>query len=111
MTTEPVTGNDNLNKEIIQWGCKYLSSHGCILKSNLPENVQHTPWSYVVRFATSDGYIRGGREGQGPSRRARDRRVAASSQCGVPQPQDDRGLIVVTSASRVLDRSPKVITR
>ncbi len=57
MTTEPVTGNDNLNKEIIQWGCKYLSSHGYTLKSNLPENVQNTPWSYVVRFATSDGYI------------------------------------------------------
>lgn len=57
MTTEPVTGNDNLNKEIIQWGCKYLSSHGYTLKSNLPENVQNTPWSYVVRFATSAGYI------------------------------------------------------
>lgn len=57
MTTEPVTGNDKLNKEIIQWGCKYLSSHGYTLKSNLPENVQNTPWSYVVRFATSDGYI------------------------------------------------------
>ena len=49
--------NDNLSKEIIQWGCKYLSSHGYTLKSNLPENVQNTPWSYVVRFATSDGYI------------------------------------------------------
>ena len=57
MTTEPVTGNDNLNKEIIQWGCKYLSSHGYTLKSNLPENVLNTPWSYVVRFETSDGYI------------------------------------------------------
>lgn len=57
MTTEPVTGNDNLNKKIIQWGCKYLSSHGYKLKSNLPENVQNTPWSYVVRFATTNGYI------------------------------------------------------
>ena len=57
MTTEPVTGNDNLNKEIIQWGCDYLSSHGYTLKSNLPESVQNTPWSYVVRFTTSDGYI------------------------------------------------------
>jgi len=46
-----------LNKEIIQWGCKYLSSHGYTLKSNLPENVRNTPWSNVVRFATSDGYI------------------------------------------------------
>lgn len=57
MTTEPGTENDNLNKEIIQWGCKYLSSHGYTLKNNLPENVQNTPWSYVIRFATSDGFI------------------------------------------------------
>ena len=57
MTTEPITENDNLNKEIIQWSCKYLSSHGYILKSNLPENVKNTPWSYMIRFATSDGYI------------------------------------------------------
>lgn len=57
MTTEPVTGNNNLNKEIIQWGYTYLSSHGYTLKSNLPEEIQHTPWSYVIRFATSDGYI------------------------------------------------------
>jgi len=57
MTNEPRTDNDSLNKEIIQWSCKYLSSHGYTLKSNLPENVQNTPWSYVVRFATSNGYI------------------------------------------------------
>lgn len=57
MAVESVTGNDNLHKEIIQWGCNYLSSHGYILKSNLPENVQNTPWSYVVRFSTNDGYI------------------------------------------------------
>lgn len=44
MATEPVTG-------IIQWGYKYLSSHGYALKSNVPEDVQSTPWSYVVRFA------------------------------------------------------------
>ena len=57
MTTEPVTRNDNLNNEIIQWACTYLSSHGYTLKNNLPENVQNTPWSYVIRFATTDGYI------------------------------------------------------
>lgn len=57
MTTKAVTGNDGLNKEIIQWGNKYLLSHGYTLKSNLPEDVQNTPWSYVVRFVTSDGYI------------------------------------------------------
>ncbi len=51
---------DNLNsenKEIIQWACKCLSSLGYILKSNLPENVVDTPWSYLVRFETTDGYI------------------------------------------------------
>jgi len=57
MTTEPMIRNNNLNKKIIQWGCKYLSSHGYILKSNLPEKVQNTPWSWVIRFTTSDGYI------------------------------------------------------
>lgn len=57
MTTELVKGNDNLNKEIIQWGCKCLASLGYTLKSNLPENVLNTPWSYVIRFETSDGYI------------------------------------------------------
>lgn len=57
MTLESVTGNNNLNKEIIQWSYKYLLSHGYTLKCNLPENVQNTPWSYVIRFATSDGYI------------------------------------------------------
>src|SRR5580704_6517271 len=57
MATEYVKENDNLNKEIIQWGCKYLSSHGYTLKSNQPENVQNRPWSHVIRFATSDGYI------------------------------------------------------
>jgi hypothetical protein len=57
MTTDSVTENNSLNKEIIQWGYKFLSSHGHTLKSKLPENVKDTPWSYVVRFATSDGYI------------------------------------------------------
>ncbi|HAT1797973.1 TPA: aminoglycoside phosphotransferase family protein [Legionella pneumophila] len=47
----------HLNKEIIQWGCQFLASHGYKLKNNLPETVQDTPWSYVARFATSDGYI------------------------------------------------------
>lgn len=50
-------GNGNLNKKIIQWASQYLSSHGYTLKSKLPENVLNTPWSDVVRFATSEGYI------------------------------------------------------
>ncbi len=47
----------NMNKEIIQWSCGYLSSHGYALRSELPEDVKDTPWSCVVRFSTTDGYI------------------------------------------------------
>jgi hypothetical protein len=43
--------------EIIQWASTCLLSLGYTLKSNLPENVLNTPWSYVVRFETSDGYV------------------------------------------------------
>ena len=53
-------GNDTLNEEykkIIQWGYNTLISNGYTLTSNFLENVQDTPWSYVVRFATSDGAI------------------------------------------------------
>src|SRR3990167_3238204 len=57
MTTEPVVENNDPKKDIIQWGVEYLASNGYTLKSNLPENVQDTPWSYVVRFSTSDGCI------------------------------------------------------
>ena len=57
MTSDLVAQNNNLNNEIIKWGCAYLSSHGYTLKSSLPENVKNTPWSYVIRFVTSDGYI------------------------------------------------------
>src|SRR5690606_29027590 len=44
-------------KDIIQWACKCLSSLGYALKSKLPEKVLKTPWSYVLRFETSEGYI------------------------------------------------------
>ena len=50
MTTEP-------NNEVILWACEYLVSLGYTLKSKQPENVQNTPWSYVARFATTDGFI------------------------------------------------------
>lgn len=49
--------NDNQNKKIIQWACKSLSSLGYTLKNKQPEQVLKTPWSYVARFNTSDGYI------------------------------------------------------
>jgi hypothetical protein len=54
MTIDP---EDILNKEIMQWGFNYLSSHGYHLKHDQVEKVQDTPWSYVIRFSTSNGYI------------------------------------------------------
>lgn len=57
MKIKPVSENDNLNTEIIQWGFKCLSSLGYTLKNNLPENMRNTPCSYLIRFETSDGYI------------------------------------------------------
>jgi hypothetical protein len=55
--TIPAIGSNDLDNEIIQWGSQCLLSHGYSLKSNLPEVVQNTPWSFVIRFATSDGYV------------------------------------------------------
>jgi len=49
--------NHMTNNEIIQWACEYLSSHGYILKNNLPEKIQDTPWSFVARFETSQSYV------------------------------------------------------
>lgn len=57
MGTEPTSQTDNQHNDIVQWACKQLSSRGYTLKSNTPEKVQNTPWSYVIRFETSNGYI------------------------------------------------------
>lgn len=43
--------------ELVQWGLKYLLSHGYTLQSNNPEKVQIRPWSYVIRYDTSDGFV------------------------------------------------------
>jgi hypothetical protein len=57
MNTQLVSENDNLNKQIIQWACEHLLSLGYTLKSNQPKIILNTPWSYVIRFETSNGYI------------------------------------------------------
>lgn len=57
MNTELISENDSLHKKIIQWGNEKLTSLGYTLKNNLPENVLNKPWSYVIRFETSDGYV------------------------------------------------------
>ncbi|WP_133129001.1 phosphotransferase [Legionella nagasakiensis] len=48
---------NNINIEAIQWASRLLTSLGYTLKTDLPEKVQHTHWSYVVRFKTSEGYV------------------------------------------------------
>ena len=48
---------DLTKNDIIQWGLDYLSSHGYTLKSNQPEDVQIRPWSYVIRYSTSKGFV------------------------------------------------------
>lgn len=57
MTTESLLGDNSLDLEIIQWGYASLSSHGYTLKTNAPEKVQHTPWSCVLRFLTTEGWV------------------------------------------------------
>lgn len=49
--------NENQHKAINEWAYKYLSTHGYTIKNNLPETVQNTPWSYVIRYFTAEGYI------------------------------------------------------
>lgn len=53
--TAPIIETDHL--AALQWGSDYLRSHGQTLKINQAEIVQNTPWSFVARFATSDGHI------------------------------------------------------
>lgn len=48
---------DSTKNDVIQWGLDYLTSHGYTLKSNHHEDVQIRPWSYVIRYNTSDGFI------------------------------------------------------
>ena len=56
-TAQPAAEESPLIQKITQWALNYLSSHGYALKNNKPEPVQDTPWSYVVRFASSEGYV------------------------------------------------------
>ncbi len=49
-----MAGNE---RDIIEWGNTFLVSHGYQLISSAPDVVQHTPWSYVLRFVTHKGYV------------------------------------------------------
>lgn len=57
MTHASVLITNNLNQELVQWAHQYLSSHGYTVISDTPEHVLDTPWSSLVRFATSQGYV------------------------------------------------------
>lgn len=56
-TSECVPGNNSLNQHVVQWAYQCLASHGYIVTSETPEHVLDTPWSRIVRFATSYGYV------------------------------------------------------
>lgn len=46
-----------LKQKIMDWGLSYLLAHDYTPQSNIPEVVQDTPWSFVLRFLTSKGSI------------------------------------------------------
>ncbi len=48
---------DNPNRESIEWAYNTLLSLGLTLKSSIPDKVQDTPWSCVMRFITNKGFI------------------------------------------------------
>ena len=56
-TKNPMSKKNNLHQKTIDWALKSLESLGYKLKSNQPENILNTPWSYIIRFETSDGLI------------------------------------------------------
>lgn len=57
MHPESTTEYNEIHKTIIQWGMQSLAQNGFTLTSKQPENIQETPWSYVVRFSTNEGFI------------------------------------------------------
>jgi hypothetical protein len=42
--------------ENTRWASEYLLSHGYVI-TQVPEQIQATPWSTVTRFSTTNGYI------------------------------------------------------
>lgn len=46
-----------MHDKAVKWAYKLLKSLGYSPEENMPEIVQHTLWSYVVRFKTSEGYF------------------------------------------------------
>jgi hypothetical protein len=57
MINKNLLGSDDLNREVCEWAQKTLGSLGYALIRHEPEIIQHTPYSYVVRFETSSGNI------------------------------------------------------
>ena len=46
-----------VHQEVVQWAYQVLASHGYTVISETPERVLDTPWSQIVRFATSHGFV------------------------------------------------------
>lgn len=57
MTNKLEQDKDNLDQEIMSWVNQSLLSHGYILKNHHPECILDTPWSSIVRFMTTKGYV------------------------------------------------------
>lgn len=57
MESKIMSENDKQNKEIIHWACEKLRYLGYKIKNKRPEKMLNTPWSYVGRFETTNGYI------------------------------------------------------
>ncbi|HFL2715790.1 TPA: phosphotransferase [Legionella pneumophila] len=48
---------DKIHKKTTQWALNYLKANSYTLKSLEPKLIQKTPWSYVLEFDTSIGFI------------------------------------------------------
>jgi hypothetical protein len=46
-----------MTPQIIAWGQESLHAQGYILTNHVFENIKTTPWSSVIRFSTSKGYV------------------------------------------------------
>lgn len=57
MNTISALDHDAPQQAIVKWGREQIATLGVTLKHKLPESVVNTPWSQVMRFTTSDGYI------------------------------------------------------
>lgn len=49
--------NEEMKHQINKWALDQLTSLGFSVSDNDVENILDTPWSYLVRYKTSSGFI------------------------------------------------------